>query len=129
MPVSFANAAIDQEAELWQFLSGVFGMTEAPPNLRFGAMAWKYFDPHPWWPDGRSYILRTPEGIAAHVCVSPVRFAGNGHTVESGQIIDWAAGRLVPAAGLLICRRCLELGGALCWRSAAAKMRSTSYRE
>src|SRR5450432_4051367 len=108
MPVSFAATAADHEAEIWQFVSAIFGITEVPPNFSPGAMAWKYFDEHPWWPEGRSYTLRAPEGIAAHGCVSPVRFTSNGKTVESMQIIDWAGGRLIPAAGLLLFRRCLE---------------------
>jgi hypothetical protein len=111
MSVSFAVSRPEHEAELWQFLSGVFGLAEAPPNLRSGAMAWKYFDAHPWWTNGRSYTLRAPQGLAAHCCASPVRFTNNGNMVESAQIIDWAAGRLVPASGLLICRRCLEASG------------------
>jgi hypothetical protein len=73
-------------------------------------MAWKSFEDHPWWRGSRCCLLRAPDGIAAHGCVSPVRFERQGRTVESMQVIDWAAGRLVPAAGLLLFRRCLELG-------------------
>lgn len=111
MPATFSTANSGHEAELVQFLSRVFGITKLPPNLLSSALAWKYFEPHPWWPGSRSYMLRTEEGLAAHGCVAPVRFGVGGDPVESMQIVDWAAGRLVPAAGLLIYRRCLEAGG------------------
>ena len=81
-------------------------MTDRPENLSARALLWKYFEPHPWWPEGRSYMLTTPAGIAAHGCAAPVRYQGN---VESLQVIDWAAGRLVPGAGLLVYRKCLEV--------------------
>ncbi len=108
MSVSFGPTSPEQAAELWQFLSGAFGLTEVPPTFGPAAMAWKYFDPHPLWPEGRSYLLRTEDGIAAHGCVSPVRFESGGNQVGSMQVIDWAAGRLIPSAGLLLYRKCLE---------------------
>jgi hypothetical protein len=112
MSVTFGPTAPDQTTELWQFLAGAFGLKEVPPVFNAAALQWKYFDPHPWWPEGRSYQLRTQDGIAAHGCVSPVRFAGTGTTIESMQIIDWAAGRSIPSAGLLLYRKCMETSGA-----------------
>jgi hypothetical protein len=114
MSVSFGTTSPDQEAELWRFLSGVFGLTEALPSLRPDAMAWKCFEAHPWGPPTRSYALRTPEGIAAYGCISPVRFDCGGRTIDGMEILDWAAVRRVPAAGLLLFQRCLkETGGTL----------------
>ncbi len=109
MPVSFGPTAPDETAGLWQFLSAVFHLTEVPLAFSPPAMAWKYFEPHPWWPEGRSYLLRTDDAIAAHGCVSPVQFKGASGPVESMQVIDWAAGRLIPSAGLLLYRKCLEI--------------------
>jgi len=111
MPVSFDTTTPELEGEIWQFLSGVFGLPERSPVFSSGALAWKYFDEHPWWPNGRSYVLRTSEGIAAHGCISPVRFERDGQPVECMQIIDWAAGNLIPGAGLIVFRRCLEASG------------------
>ena len=111
MSSSFATLGPRQEAEITGFLLRIFGMTAVPPDLSPPALGWKYFDPHPWWAEGRSYVLRTPGNeIAAHGCVAPVRFAPDGGgLVESMQVIDWAAGKAVPGAGLLVYRRCLEV--------------------
>jgi hypothetical protein len=113
MAVSFSATTREQEPEIWQFLRDIFRLTERPATLTPTATDWKYFDAHPWWPEGRSYTLRTPTGIAAHGFVSPVRFDRGGATVESAQIVDWAAGGAVPAGGLLLCRKSLETGGTL----------------
>lgn len=110
MRVTFGPTAPDQAAELWQFLSRAFGLTDVPPAFSPAAMAWKYFEPHPLWPEGRSYLLRSDETIAAHGCVSPVRFRRPAADVQSLQVIDWAAGRVIPSAGLLLYRKCLETG-------------------
>jgi hypothetical protein len=109
MPVSFSVIPVQRSSEVLDFVHGVFGFTETPPNFAPATVEWKYFAPHPWWLTGRSYVLETDKGIAAHGCVSPVRFAGAETVLEAVKIIDWAAGRIVPGAGLLLWRRCLEL--------------------
>jgi hypothetical protein len=109
MPVTFGPTAPDQAGEIWQFLSGAFGLKEVPPAFTSAALSWKYFEPHPLWLGSRSYVMRSDDAIAAHGCVSPVRFLTGGGEVESMQIIDWAAGRLIPSAGLLLYRKCLEM--------------------
>jgi len=111
MAAEFLNTVPGQEAEIWRFLSDVFAMPDAPAALAPAAMKWKYFESHPWWPEGRSYILKTEQGIAAHGCMSPVRYTHNGVLVESHQVIDWGAGRLIPGAGVLVYRKSLELNG------------------
>jgi hypothetical protein len=74
--------------------------------VRPDLMDWKYFAPHPFWTGARSYILESDGVIAAHGCISPVRFAGG---IASMQIIDWAAGPKLPGGGLLLYRNCLAL--------------------
>ena len=110
MSAAFINSTPGLEPEILRFLTAVFTLPDPPPpNLSHAAIVWKYFEGHPLWPEGRSYILNTPEGIAAHGCVSPLRYGHAGKQIESLQVIDWAAGRLVPGAGLLVYRKCLEL--------------------
>ena len=107
-PVSFGPTSPENASAVREFLVETFQLAPDAPVFHPATAAWKYFDAHPWWPEARSYTLQTPAGIAAHGCFSPVRFDCRGQTVESMQIIDWAAGRQIPAAGLLLCRRCLE---------------------
>jgi hypothetical protein len=107
-PVSFGPTAPEHASAVREFLVEAFKVAPDAQVFHPGTAAWKYFDSHPWWPEARSYTLQIPAGIVAHGCFSPVRFDSGGRTVESMQIIDWAAGRQIPAAGLLLCRRCLE---------------------
>jgi hypothetical protein len=107
-PVSFGPTSPENASAVHEFLAGIFQLAPDAPGFHPATAAWKYFDAHPWWPEARSYTLQTPAGIAAHGCVSPVRFDCRGQTVDSMQIVDWAAGRQIPAAGLLLYRRCLE---------------------
>jgi hypothetical protein len=66
MPVTFSAASPDRQGDVLSFLAGVFRITEIPLNLRHDALCWKFFDPHPWWPGSRCYLLETEHGIAAH---------------------------------------------------------------
>jgi hypothetical protein len=106
--VSFGPTSPQGASAVREFLCEIFKLAPDAPVFDPATADWKYFDAHPWWPEARSYTLQTPAGIAAHGCVSPVRFDCHGQTVDSMQIIDWAAGRQIPAAGLLLYRRCLE---------------------
>jgi hypothetical protein len=108
--MQFGALSPSRTPELIRFLAGVFGSSESL-SFRSDLIDWKYFEPHPWWPESRSYLIDTDQGIAAHGCVVPVRYSTGSGTVESMQIIDWAANNLAPGGGLLIYRRCLELGG------------------
>jgi hypothetical protein len=110
MAITFSVTTPQRGEEVLNFLRGVFGITELPPNLSPAAQNWKYFTPHPWWPTSRSYVLETEGGIAGHGCVAPIRFAAGDAVLESMVIIDWASGTLVPGAGLLVYRRCMEVG-------------------
>jgi hypothetical protein len=109
MALTFSAISPDRSNEIISFLSKVFGTPQLSPNFSPEGLAWKYFSPHPWWPTGRSYVLETERGIAAHGCVAPVRFASGDAVLESMVIIDWASGKLVPGAGLLLYRRCMEV--------------------
>jgi hypothetical protein len=109
MDVTFSEAPPERGHEVVEFLCAVFGIKDLPPNLLPDAQAWKYFAPHPWSSTVRSYVLETKDGIAAHGCVAPVRFASGEKVLDSMVIIDWASGSLVPGAGLLVYRRCMEV--------------------
>ena len=108
MPVTFSAVSPCRHADVVNFLTGVFRMTEIPLNLRHDALRWKFSDPHPWWPDGRCYVLETEHGIAAHASVAPARYRIGDAEIESGVFLDWASGGPLPGAGMLILRRLLE---------------------
>jgi hypothetical protein len=70
-------------------------------------VAWKYFDPHPFWPGPRSYVVRRDEEIAAHIGLAPVRFAAPSGPVDSGQFLDWMANPRIAGSGVLAYWECL----------------------
>ena len=108
---SFSVSSRDDIPKLRRFLGEIFNLSPDAPSFREEVLSWKYFDAHPWWSGGRSYQLNTADGMAAHGGIAPVRFDNQGHAVESMQVIDWAAGKAIPGAGLLIYRHCREVGG------------------
>ncbi len=109
MGLTFSVTTPERSNEIIAYLCEIFGITALPPNLSPKTQAWKYFAVHPWWPTARSYVLESEGEVAAHGGVAPVRFAAGDAVLESMVIIDWASGKLVPGAGLLLCRRCMEV--------------------
>ena len=108
MPVTFSAASPDRQGDVLSFLAGVFRITEIPLHLRHDALCWKFFDPHPWWPGSRCYLLETEHGIAAHASIAPTRYLNGDAEIESGVFLDWASGGPLPGAGMLILRRLFE---------------------
>ncbi len=109
MAITFSRVPPQRSEDVIRLLSEAFGINTLPPNLHPEVQAWKYFAAHPWWPTTRSYVLESGNEIAAHGCIAPIRFSFSGSILESMVIIDWASGKLVPGAGLLLYRRCIEL--------------------
>ncbi|MCC6538341.1 MAG: hypothetical protein IT162_12365 [Bryobacterales bacterium] len=118
--VDFTAVTPADGAAQWHFLATTFGVpldgspASRPIWLSPDVMEWKYFVPHPWWSrdDGRrAYWLRADGQPAAHGCAAPLRLsAAPGATPhETLQVIDWAAGGLLPGGGLLIYRKFLEM--------------------
>jgi hypothetical protein len=70
-------------------------------------VAWKYFDPHPFWPGPRSYVVRRHEEIAAHIGHAPVRLAPPSGPVDSGQFLDWMANPRIAGSGVVAYWECL----------------------
>ena len=76
-------------------------------------MRWKCFAPHPFWEGSRGYALRYKGEIAAFGCVVPCRFLTGSGTVASCNVIDWAASKAVPGAGIMLYRHIQGLTGTM----------------
>src|SRR5664280_580744 len=74
---------------------------------------WKYWDPHPLFPNSRSYVLLDGETIVAHGCSWPVRLQGTFGELPCMHLIDWAAERKVPGAGMQVLQLCQKEVGAV----------------
>lgn len=99
--------------QLAKFLRDVF---QAPLQARFAAeemLAWKYLEADPIWWEALSYLLEKDGRLVAHAGVCPVVFRGpDGHSLRCATIIDWAADRGAPGAGLLLYRHLMQFSDA-----------------
>jgi len=99
--------------EAISFLRRVFGVSENHRVFQPDVMRWKCFTPHPFWEGGRGYALRYKGEIAAFGCVVPCRFLTGSGTIASCNVVDWAASKAVPSAGVLLYRHIQGLSGTM----------------
>ncbi len=99
-------------AEVREFLRSVFGELD---EGRFGDefLDWKLIRPHPYYTGARGFLRRAKDGRpAAYGALIPLRFLTPRGVVPGGHVIDWAASRLVPGAGIRMYREiAAEAGG------------------
>jgi len=94
-----------------RFLRTVFGVSESHRMFQADVMRWKCFATHPFWEGSRGYALRYKGEIAAFGCLVPCRFLTGSGTVSSCNVIDWAASKAVPGAGIMLYRHIQGLTG------------------
>ncbi|HXM43464.1 MAG TPA: hypothetical protein VN924_19665 [Bryobacteraceae bacterium] len=98
---------------MMRFLRTVFGVGESHRMFQADVLRWKCFAPHPFWEGSRGYALRYKGKIAAFGCVVPCRFLTGSGTVASCNVIDWAASKAVPGAGIMLYRHIQGLTGTM----------------
>jgi hypothetical protein len=96
-----------------RFLRTVFGASQNHRMFQADVLRWKCIAPHPFWEGSRGYALRHKGEIAAFGCVVPCRFLAGSGTVSSCDVIDWAAGKTVPGAGVILFRHIQSLTGTM----------------
>jgi hypothetical protein len=96
-----------------RFLRAVFGASESHRMFHADVLRWKCFAPHPFWEGSRGYALRYKGEIAAFGCLVPCRFLTGSATVASCDVIDWAASKAVPGAGIMLYRHIQGLAGTM----------------
>ncbi len=99
--------------EVMHFLRTVFGVPESHRMFQADVLRWKCFAPHPFWEGSRGYALRYKGEIAAFGCLVPCRFLTGSGSVSSGNVIDWAASKAVPSAGVMLYRHIQGLTGTM----------------
>jgi len=95
------------------FLRTAFGVGESHRIFQADVLRWKCFAPHPFWDGSRGYALRYKGEIAAFGCLVPCRFLTGSGTVASCNVIDWAASKTVPGAGIMLYRHIQGLTGTM----------------
>jgi hypothetical protein len=96
-----------------RFLRTVFGVGEGHRMFQADVLRWKCFASHPFWEGSRGYALRYKGEIAAFGCLVPLRFLTGSGTVASCNVIDWAASKVVPGAGIMLYRHIHSLTGTM----------------
>ena len=96
-----------------RFLRTVFGVGESHRMFQADVLRWKCFAPHPFWEGSRGYALRYKDEIAAFGCLVPCRFLTGSGAVGSCNVIDWAASKAVPGAGIMLYRHIQGLTGTM----------------
>lgn len=99
--------------DVMRFLRTVFGVRESHRMFQQDVLRWKCFAPHPFWKGSRGYALRYKGDIAAFGSVVPCRFLTATGTVASCNVIDWAASKAVPSAGILLYKHIQGIAGTM----------------
>lgn len=97
-------------AEVQGFIQEVYGSVE-PRLLSDKFWRWKCLRPHPFWPGSRGFLRRSAGKICAYASLIPLRFLTPEGVVPCGHVIDWAAARGVPGAGVRLYRHLQSLLG------------------
>jgi hypothetical protein len=109
--MEFCRTEIAELPEVQKFLCRAFGVTADAPFLRTDHLRWKYFDERTDWPGTRSFVLKLDEMIAAHAGVCPITLLTANGPEACFVVIDWAADRNMPGAGLLMSHElCAQFG-------------------
>lgn len=109
MPLVGGPSSLAQRDGINRLLQETFGIDAQSETFQ----RWKYWDPHPLFPEDRSYTLREGENIVAHGCCWPIHLQGTFGGLPSMHLIDWAAKRKFPGAGMQVLELCQKDVGAV----------------
>ena len=70
------------------------------PNVRPQDLDWKYWQQREDWPAARSYVLTDGKDLLAHGALVPAHCSTQAGRLRIVHMIDWAARRSEPGAGV-----------------------------
>ena len=105
MKSTFRATTKDDLPNICAFLQRVFETGPHPAFLAPEVMLWKYWAHRDDWTEPRSYVLEKGSSIVAHAGIWPVTFGGGAQAIRGLQIIDWAAAKDSPGAGLTLVQK------------------------
>jgi hypothetical protein len=105
MAIDFRPTTPCDAAALSEFLGRMFQMGPGASSLAERHMRWKYWSDRPDWDGPRSFTARHHGAIVAHAAAWPVRVRIPGQIVPAVHVIDWAANRDYPGAGIWLLRQ------------------------
>jgi hypothetical protein len=90
---------------LTKFLLSTFGLPPTAPFVQPDLLRWKCDTPRLDFSGARSYVWKDSAGqITAYTCLCPVTYALPAGDVRCSYLIDWAAARSSPGAGVSLLR-------------------------
>jgi hypothetical protein len=105
MPAEPCPADPASRQALTKFLLSAFQLPPGAPFVQPDLLRWKYDTPRLDFAGPRSYIWKDAAGeIAAHACLCPVTYSLPAGDVRCSYLIDWAAARSSPGAGVSLLR-------------------------
>jgi hypothetical protein len=105
MKSTFRATTPDDTARLITLFAEAF---DSPPGSSLfdpGLMAWKYWDARGDWTEPRSFVLEKDGRIIAHAGLWPAKFGDAESAIRGVQMIDWAAAKDSPGAGLALVQK------------------------
>jgi hypothetical protein len=105
MMSAFTSSPADRDS-ITALLSAALGIGENAPALDPNFQQWKYWGPHPLIDVSRSHILKEQGSVVAHGCVWPIQLCAPSGSFKAFHLIDWAARRDIPGAGMQVLRQC-----------------------
>jgi len=105
MNLTFRAATKKDLEAISALLQRVFDVGPEAAFLKPSVMAWKYWDHRSDWTEPRSYILEAGACIVAHAGIWPMTIRSGADAIRGIQMIDWAAARESPGAGVALLRK------------------------
>jgi hypothetical protein len=102
-----------EQQSISELLTGVFKSEPQTVSFRRDVLRWKYFSPHPQWEGPRSYAVKHGDSLVAHGGVWPLCLRNQGKSVSAIHLIDWAATKGAPGAGILLVRKFAQMADIL----------------
>jgi hypothetical protein len=100
-----ASSPVDRQ-RIIDLLKENLGLAEAAVELDPGFLQWKYWAPHPLFGGTRSQVIEKEGKLLAHGCIWPIQLVTSLGRPMCFHLIDWAARRDAPGAGMRVLRRC-----------------------
>jgi len=100
-----ASSPVDRQ-RIIDLLKESLGLAEAAVELDPGFLQWKYWTPHPLFGGNRSQVIEKEGKLLAHGCIWPIQLVTPLGRPMCFHLIDWAARRDAPGAGMQVLRRC-----------------------
>lgn len=104
MGLQFVPTPESDQPALLSFLLETFQADPGLNSFRPEVLRWKYFAEYPGRNAPRSFLLKRDEQIVAHGGVWPIRLAVSGSELKAIHLVDWAASRVAPGAGIQVLR-------------------------